>query len=195
MAATVGARIRRLRQARNTSLASLAASTGLGKGTLSEVERGQRNPTLDTLFAIAAHLELPLSDLLTEEHQPVGSGEGPRAHGQSIDATLIDRWREATTLVEVYRLSVSRQTRHSLPHSAGVIETLTLISGAVEVGNEGGTVQLEPSESHTFAGDSPHLYRGIARESTAILIMRYPDSPQQVLAPTSVEAIASRSAR
>lgn len=70
MAAAVGARIRSTRVARRISLGSLASATGLGKGTLSELERGLRNPTLDTLFAIATCLDLPLSQLLVDDDAP-----------------------------------------------------------------------------------------------------------------------------
>src|SRR5690606_23680368 len=60
------------------------------------------------------------------------------------------------------------------PANAGVTEILTLIDGAVEVGDIGATVELRGGESHAFAGDRAHLYRGIADRSTAILAMRYP---------------------
>jgi XRE family transcriptional regulator, regulator of sulfur utilization len=45
----VGARIRALRTERGLSLSALAAAAGIGKGSLSELETGHRNPTLDTL--------------------------------------------------------------------------------------------------------------------------------------------------
>ncbi|HLU53085.1 MAG TPA: helix-turn-helix transcriptional regulator, partial [Acidimicrobiia bacterium] len=48
-AAIVGARVRDLRKARGMSLGALAKATGVGKGTLSELESGRRNPTLATL--------------------------------------------------------------------------------------------------------------------------------------------------
>lgn len=174
MAAAVGARIRELRKARGASLATLAASTGLGKGTLSELERGQRNPTLDTLFAIATHLEVPLSTVIAEDRFPHPEHASARAVGQSIDGSLIDRWTGDSGLVEVYRLTISQEIRTSRPHATGVSETLTLIDGAIEVGEVGKTVELRSMESHSFAGDQTHLYRGIATRSIAILAMRYP---------------------
>ncbi|QNA92965.1 MULTISPECIES: helix-turn-helix domain-containing protein [unclassified Microbacterium] len=174
MAAAVGARIRSTRVARRISLGSLASATGLGKGTLSELERGLRNPTLDTLFAIATCLGLPLSKLLVDDDAPGrGAPDAIHASGQSVDALLVDRWADAAALVEVYRLTISQETRHSLSHAPGVVEVLTVITGHVEVGVEGDTVHLRSTESHRFEGDRPHLYRGIAEKSSAILVMRY----------------------
>ncbi len=61
LAQEVGARLRRLRQDRGLSLSELARRSGVGKGTLSELETGQRNPTLETLYALTTALEAPLS--------------------------------------------------------------------------------------------------------------------------------------
>ena len=66
LALLVGARVRQLRVAQGWSQSSLAARAGLGKATLSEIEAGRRNPTLETLYAIAAQLQIGLSELLTD---------------------------------------------------------------------------------------------------------------------------------
>ena len=65
--ASAGARIRQLRTERGLSLSALAAAAGIGKGTLSELEGGRRNPTLETLYAVAGPLGVPLAALL-EDH-------------------------------------------------------------------------------------------------------------------------------
>src|SRR6185369_8292111 len=78
LSAMVGARIRELRAARGWSLSSLAERAGVGKATLSEIESGQRNPTLETLYAIAAPLRVGLSALLAEPP------EAPSVHGDAV---------------------------------------------------------------------------------------------------------------
>ncbi len=55
-------------------------------------------------------------------------------------------------------------------------ETVTLIDGTIEVGNSNAPVQLEARNSHSFAGDRPHFYRGIAPLSVALLVMTYPQT-------------------
>ena len=54
--AAAGARVRALRTSAGLSLSALAAEAGIGKGSLSELESGRRNPTLDTLYALARPL-------------------------------------------------------------------------------------------------------------------------------------------
>ena len=63
--AMVGPRVAALRIERGWSLSELARRASLGKATLSGLEAGTRNPTLDTLHAVAAALERPLTAILT----------------------------------------------------------------------------------------------------------------------------------
>src|SRR3954470_10217648 len=62
--AALAANLRRLRIAARTSLSELARATGVGKATLSAIENGHANPTVETLAALAAALGVPLVDLL-----------------------------------------------------------------------------------------------------------------------------------
>jgi DNA-binding XRE family transcriptional regulator len=55
--------IRVWRKYRGLTLAELGARTGLGKGYLSDLERGRRSGTLATLRAIAKTLDVDLDDL------------------------------------------------------------------------------------------------------------------------------------
>lgn len=174
MATSVGRRIRTLRARRGVSLSALAAATGLGKGTVSELERGRRNPTLDTLFAIATVLAVPVSDLLAPATDERGRGGTARAHGQNVDAELLGRWTEAGEVVEVYRMIVGAGRRQSQPHAAGVTESITVLTGEVLVGWEGNPARLSSGQGHTFPGDRPHVYEGVAARSSTVLVMRYP---------------------
>lgn len=176
LSASVGSRIRDLRSRRGISLSALAAATQLGKGTLSELERGQRNPTLDTLFAVATALSVPLGDLLVAE--PADPAEGQLtvspARGQNVDAELIGRWTESAEVVEVYRMTVRRGRRRSRSHAAGVVESITVIAGEIAVGGASAPVHLIGGQSHTFAGDQDHVYEGLTDQSSTVLVMRYP---------------------
>jgi XRE family transcriptional regulator, regulator of sulfur utilization len=176
LSASIGSRIRGLRTRRGISLASLAIDTRLGKGTLSELERGRRNPTLDTLFAIATALSVPLGDLLTAPSNgpDINRDSRPRAHGQSVDAELIGRWTEPGETVEVYRMTISFGQRQSHSHAAGVTETVTVISGEVLVGCNSAPARLASGQSHSFPGDRDHFYEGLLERSSTVLIMRYP---------------------
>jgi transcriptional regulator with XRE-family HTH domain len=62
--ASVGPRLKTLRENRSLTLVSLAEQTGISASTLSRLESGLRKPTLELLLAIAAAYELPIDDLI-----------------------------------------------------------------------------------------------------------------------------------
>lgn len=162
MTADVGRRLRALRTERGLSLSSLARQAGLGKGTLSELETGQRNPTLDTLFAVTSALRLPLSAAL-----PAGAAAPPDAVGETVIAWLV----EQLPGVDVYRLQVaSSGVQHSDPHAPGVREQVLVVQGRLRVA--GGDVLLGPGGVHEYAGDAPHVWEALEPVS-AVLVMRY----------------------
>ena len=98
---------------RGFSLSGLAAAAGVGKGSLSELEAGTRNPTLGTLYALAGPLEVPISALLGDE-----LGTGIEAGGLSHQ--LIDVHRTETVVRETFRVEGRADAvRQSPAHGTG----------------------------------------------------------------------------
>jgi transcriptional regulator with XRE-family HTH domain len=73
--ATVGPRLRALRQQRDITLTDLSAGTGISVSTLSRLESGQRRPTLELLLALARTYRVPIDELVGAP--PTGD---PRVH-------------------------------------------------------------------------------------------------------------------
>jgi transcriptional regulator with XRE-family HTH domain len=72
----MGERLRLERQARGLSLRELAQRLGVSASLISQVETGRANPSVSTLYAIAAELDVSLDELLFEDRRPHGvSGE------------------------------------------------------------------------------------------------------------------------
>lgn len=72
----LGRAIREARQERGETLRRIAAEAGIALNTLSLIERGEANPTWETVKGIAAALDVPISELakLAETYE--------RKHGQ-----------------------------------------------------------------------------------------------------------------
>ncbi|MFJ8604429.1 helix-turn-helix domain-containing protein [Streptomyces shenzhenensis] len=68
--AQVGGKIRRARLAWGLSLNELSRLASVAKATLAQLERGQGNPTLETLTALATHLGVPLTELFSADSAP-----------------------------------------------------------------------------------------------------------------------------
>ncbi|MEE0859151.1 MAG: helix-turn-helix transcriptional regulator [Acutalibacteraceae bacterium] len=62
-----GARLKNIRQQRNLSQEELAFQCNMQASHIGQIERGQKNPTLDTLIKISNGLDMPLTELLDFE--------------------------------------------------------------------------------------------------------------------------------
>lgn len=151
----VGARIRALRVERGLSLSALAAAAGIGKGSLSELESGRRNPTLDTLYAVAGPLRVPLAAL-------VDFRDGAEVADEGFATVLLHTERTSLTTSEVWLLRVrAGVTRRSPAHPPGVVEQLIVLSGSVRVEHRGRVDQGAAGDHLTWAADVPHSYAAI----------------------------------
>jgi transcriptional regulator with XRE-family HTH domain len=155
----VARRITALRQEKGLSLSSLAARAGIGKGTLSELEAGTRNATLETLYALAGPLGVPLTGL-------VG------------DARLLTvRLHDDGGTTEIFWLTIAAGgTRISPPHAPGTTEHLRLVRGSAQVGPRGAEQPVDAGGSRSWSGDTVHCY-GSAEGAEGVLVIETPRGP------------------
>src|SRR2546429_1094658 len=59
--------LRRWRMTREMTLSALAQQAGVAKSTVSLIERGQGNPSIDTVWALASALGVPFGSLFEDE--------------------------------------------------------------------------------------------------------------------------------
>lgn len=84
MYGSLPARLRVLRARQGLTLIEAAEKLGIGRDTLSDLERGNRHPVMPTLAKIARGYEVPVEDLLEEPALAVGKAEVPREMGPSL---------------------------------------------------------------------------------------------------------------
>ena len=177
----VGTTLRRLRAEQGLSLSDLARTSGVAKATLSALEGGRGNPTLETLSALAAALQIPMGDLITASDPApvtvVRNDEGTDIPGTANDLRLIARFTPGGT-VEVYEAQwPKRSTRNAGGHGPGTREHVFVTRGGLKVGPLGREVGLAGGDYATFAADEPHLYE--ARAGTrALLLMQWAPGAQ-----------------
>ncbi|TRD03778.1 helix-turn-helix transcriptional regulator [Mesorhizobium sp. WSM4303] len=73
----VGENFARLRAASGLTQEQVAERANLTQQYLSDLERGKRNPTIETLYAIASALGVSHLDLVTPAEQKGSSSEKP----------------------------------------------------------------------------------------------------------------------
>ncbi|WP_449277707.1 helix-turn-helix domain-containing protein [Leucobacter sp. GX24907] len=150
---SLGARVRAFRAEHGFSLSELARLAGIGKGTLSEIESGKRNPTVETLYALCTPLGVPLSAI-------VGDAPGASSVSQGgITTTLLSVRRDPEHTVEVFLLDVPAGGSHvSAGHGAGVTEHLFVTRGKLRLGPVGSTEEIAAGESLTWSSAGEHGY-------------------------------------
>lgn len=178
-AAVVAASLRRERRRAGVTLTELARRAGVGKSTLSELESGTGNPSLETLWALADALEMPVSALL-EPPRPqvrlIRAGEGV--------TVVADTTRYVTTLLaavhssartDLYRVTAEPgEPRRSDPHLPGLVEHVVLATGRALIGLDAAPETLHPGDYLSYPGDQPHVFGALARGTTAVLIQEIP---------------------
>ncbi|EOM78542.1 helix-turn-helix domain-containing protein [Rhodococcus rhodnii] len=179
----VARNVRRYRQERGLSLAELARRSGLSKQTLSKVEQGVGNPTVETLTLLGSALEIPARRLLTEWGSPVFVQR--RAEDVwSTDAGLSER-----VLDEVYGsghvrnhiLRLERGATTSGPRVAeppGSLHHVYVIDGRLKAGPLTDPVVLEAGDFVRFPGDVPYTYESLSEVVTAHVVSTLPQLRQ-----------------
>lgn len=139
--------------------AELARRADLSKASLSSIESGNGNPTIDTLDALAFALRIPLTDLLGDEEEPGTTLlPGTPTATDEITRELLRRV-SAGHSTEIWRLRMPAGTLlEGVPHAPGTVEHLLVASGALRAGPEGEEAELHPGDLLSFDGDGPHSY-------------------------------------
>lgn len=175
----VAANVQSLRRQARLTLAELASTAGIGKSTLAQLESGRANPSVETLWAIAAALEVPFARLVDEEGPAlrvvraadipvVRSAESPGWAGRSL------AFNDRRGTFEIYALDLEPgTTRHADPHQPGVVEYVLVVTGRLRAGPQSAPVEVATGDLLTFAGDVPHLYQAL-ETTQCLLVQSYP---------------------
>lgn len=176
--AVIAASLRRERTRSGLSLTEVAQRAGIAKSTLSQLESGTGNPSLETLWALCVALDMPFSRLLDPPRpsvQVIRAGEGPvvvAAHAE-YRATLLAAG-SANSRRDLFRVTAEPgDPRRSDPHISGVIEHVLLGAGVALVGPIGAPVQLHPGDYISYPGDAPHIFEALEPGTWAMLINEY----------------------
>lgn len=167
----LGRRVRELRRSRGLSLSGLAAAAGVGKGSLSELEAGERNPTLATLYALAGPLEVPISALVGEE-------VGTSIVAGGLTHHLIDLQRSGRAVRETFRIEGDLDASRTSPaHGPGVSEHIVVTRGRMLAGPLGAEREAGAGEVLSWISDGAHSYRVLEAPFEAILVILTPVTP------------------
>lgn len=178
LARRVGLLIRSVRLARGESLGDVARASGLSKTILARIERGEGNPSLDTLWRISQAMDVPLGTLVADPGERprtrvVRAGGGEALPGdEGMEASLLHAVR-GEFRPEFYALGFRRgveQRREA--HLPGTEEVIVCVSGVLLAGPLGEEAELRAGDALWFTADVPHRYLA-RRDARALGAMLY----------------------
>lgn len=160
------------------SLGDLARASGLSKTILARIERGEGNPSVETLWRLSRALRIPLGTLLADEPAPrvrvIRHESGDELHAGSGMSAWLLHVASREHRAEVFELDVPGGVlSRSEPHLPGVEELIVCVRGRMRVGPAGEEAELDPGDAVWFAADAPHSYAGL-RDARALCWMLYP---------------------
>ncbi|HWC82340.1 MAG TPA: XRE family transcriptional regulator [Pseudonocardiaceae bacterium] len=174
----IAAAIRDERTRAGLSLSELAKRAGIAKSTLSQLESGAGNPSVETLWALGVALGVPFSRLVDPPRpavQVIRAGEGPAVFSERAPyaATLLAA-RPSGVRHDLYRISARPgPARDSAPHLPGTTEHVVLSAGRALVGPSTDPVEIGPGDYLLYPGDVPHIFKALAPDTAAVLVMEY----------------------
>lgn len=171
----IGTSLRRERARARRSLSEVAKLAGIAKSTLSQLESGTGNPSVETLWALSVALDVPISRLVepaVPKVRVIRAGEGltissKRAqYTANLLAACPPNARRDLYLID----AEPGQARESLPHLAGTVEHVVLCVGRARVGLSDDPVELGPGDYTSYPGDLAHVFEALVPDTRAVLL-------------------------
>jgi transcriptional regulator with XRE-family HTH domain len=178
----VGQCIRAMRKRKGLSLESIATTTGLSIGFLSQIERGLSSPTLRALTSLADALGLSIAALLRDPADAIG--ETPTiTRGASRSSLLL--WKSGirkavlagggassgasfsfcVMVFDVHASSGDEAYSHQGQEAGYVLE------GRLRLSIDEQSWMLDPGDSFHFASGQPHRFENAARRRTSVVML------------------------
>ncbi len=164
-------RVTELRKKNDLTLDQLATLSGVSRSMLSQIERGQANPTLAVTFRIAQAFGISIGELVDQPWAAptieVVHGNDPnnffRTDPECHIRTLSPLHMEKS--VEFYELRLSpAASLKSAPHFEGTKELLTVTKGSARVRSGDTNCSLEQGDTAHYRADLAHIIENNGEE-------------------------------
>ncbi|MGE5609033.1 MAG: helix-turn-helix domain-containing protein [Bacillota bacterium] len=171
-------RVRDLRKKKQWTLEELSAACGVSRSMLSQIERGQANPTLAVTYRIAQAFGMSMGELLelpSATHRVDVIRADDRAYHFRSDRYCRIRTLSPLHLeksVEFYEIVLRPGgALRSSPHFEGARELLTVQSGTVRVMASDDSAELKPGDSAHYPADVQHAIENTGSEDAVLFLV------------------------
>lgn len=176
----VAMNLKRIREERHMSLDMLSKVSGVSKSMLGQIERGEVNPTISTVWKIASGLKISFTELIESretEVEVVSCADiapltGDEGRYRNYPLFPYDSSRR----FEIYYIELDpKSSLEAEPHPEGVQEFVTVFDGSLTVTAGGEVISLGCGQAARFRADRPHTYQNpSAGISRVHMVIYYP---------------------
>ena len=163
--AQIGPRLRAARQARGWTLQDLADRAGMSVSTLSRLESGKRQATLELLLPLTAHLGIRLDDLLP----PGRTDPRVRRAAERRDGVTYLPLMPEHAPVQTYKITMPPRPDAPAPRTHDGFEWCYVLSGRLRLVLDDAEHLLEPGEAAEFDTLVPHSLSAAGDEPAEII--------------------------
>ena len=166
----VSENIKRIRQEKNLSLGDLAKLSDVSKSMLAQIERGEGNPALSTLWKIANGMQVSFNTLIAQPKLPykvTKLAEIEPILDMNGGLKNYSLFSDIENNFSVYQIEVGKEISWiSEAHLCGTAEFVIVIQGTLEIKLEEKTFILKKGENLWFKADVPHSYCNLDEGTT-----------------------------
>lgn len=170
--------LKQLRTERNLTLGQLAKESGVSKAILSDMEKGESNPTINTIIKVSKGLNISYSRLM-EGVEPESTLV--RQQDTVMQASENHHYRiycyfktSAKRNFELFRVELDPGCSNiSIAHPPKSQEYLYVLEGELILETETEAYTLYPGDSLGFASSVDHTYHNRQREPVVFLCVNY----------------------
>lgn len=176
----IGDNLKRIRAEKSLSLDSVAKMSGVSKSMLGQIERGEVNPTISTVWKIANGLKVSFSAIVSrpqQEFEVVLGGEIEpllESDGGFRNFPLFPF--DAERGFEMFSVEVDPGVfLKADPHGPGTEEFITVTEGRLDLIVGEDEHALLAGDAIRFRSDTPHSYRNPAEAVLRlVMVIHYP---------------------
>ena len=170
--------LKQLRTERNLTLGQLAKESGVSKAILSDMEKGESNPTINTIIKVSKGLNVPYSRLMEgvePESTLVRQQETVMQANENHHYRIFCYFTTSPKRnFELFRVELDPNSSNvSIAHPPKSQEYLYVLEGELTLETETASYTLHPGDSLGFASSVPHTYHNRQTEQAVFLCINY----------------------